>query len=892
MLKINLEFDLSKIHNNIVMEALPQDELEKFDQELKDIENLFPQPLQNNTSKDKFPAQPETKPSSQKAKLESELSQLKTKLKQLENQKLQKQAQSLKSKSSFQLEAKQLSAYLQSLQNEYSSQSSLYSKIKALRESISPLEVRVSSIRKSKLELTALQTQIQNEVSRLENTLNMCAEEIQSRYAQRAEKVALREELEEIYERLKLDYSGNLEDLRTQEKQVNLTHKRLLVAERVQNLELSLFEINSRLEEFKSKVDNSQNDSEKSDSELQEIEDYLSYKSEELSLPQLFDLVLEVNAESNHDLDEQILREQLNEVNRQENLARKEWNKEQTEIGEKMKACQDNWEEVEQLEVYFEEQQRKYRNIFIAIGQWKSEVESVLSEASDFNKVSDDSILTEFKNLLLNQITQEEYEFNFQSQLSKYLELLNKKEEEARKCLQSGSAFFKKCIENLERDKSLILNEKEQLALKLQSYSETQSTPSTQSIEKICSAQEQYLKQERLIVSDTYKLKYILNPMLLQSTQVVSKTKSELSPNEDSIKQFQSEEDSLNFQIENLMKNQKPEIKNSKHFVEVKKSNLQKLTNQIEKTKSNLKKTQEKIKTIETKSEETLKSIEQQAESCKAQIQSLENSLANLGLAKRTSIKINKENSRSKSPMLYENKDLTPPKSHFRNLSENKLQENPVQPIKHQHRMFIKRHSSQGNKLRSIRNSVKSSQEDSQIERVLHERVIPLIKGSTLYIKLSEHSTVFDALSADKSPPESCGYSVRCLSLHKSLTKLEVKQRFKQTPESSISLANVVAPVIPQSTMNILRVQNKRFQAESQHNEKFAEIKENDPQSRVYKQKCLECSFYAFSINLTQGGRVDLIATSYTTFKNWINGLNSLVKHKKYVPKVQSKLES
>jgi hypothetical protein len=54
----------------------------------------------------------------------------------------------------------------------------------------------------------------------------------------------------------------------------------------------------------------------------------------------------------------------------------------------------------------------------------------------------------------------------------------------------------------------------------------------------------------------------------------------------------------------------------------------------------------------------------------------------------------------------------------------------------------------------------------------------------------------------------------------------------------------------------------------------------------MYRQKCLDTTFYPFSLALTQG-RVELIATSYEVLKNWIIGINLLVSNKKHINKIK-----
>lgn len=58
-----------------------------------------------------------------------------------------------------------------------------------------------------------------------------------------------------------------------------------------------------------------------------------------------------------------------------------------------------------------------------------------------------------------------------------------------------------------------------------------------------------------------------------------------------------------------------------------------------------------------------------------------------------------------------------------------------------------------------------------------------------------------------------------------------------------------------------------------------------DKNSEIYKTKCINSTFYPFGIALAKG-RIELIATSYKTFKNWIIGINMLVENKKHLHKL------
>ena len=64
-----------------------------------------------------------------------------------------------------------------------------------------------------------------------------------------------------------------------------------------------------------------------------------------------------------------------------------------------------------------------------------------------------------------------------------------------------------------------------------------------------------------------------------------------------------------------------------------------------------------------------------------------------------------------------------------------------------------------------------------------------------------------------------------------------------------------------------------------------------DINSQVFRERCKNCSWYPFSLALVQGGRIEIIAKGYHNFKQWVNGINALVKFKKLVPRLRQKIE-
>lgn len=168
----------------------------------------------------------------------------------------------------------------------------------------------------------------------------------------------------------------------------------------------------------------------------------------------------------------------------------------------------------------------------------------------------------------------------------------------------------------------------------------------------------------------------------------------------------------------------------------------------------------------------------------------------------------------------------------------------------------------------------------------------------------SLRKAAFDPLLADMVPPETCGYGVRSLKLSQGLDKFEFRQTVKPGIEATLSVASIIRPLVPQLTMDILKIQKKTFDTtnpfskESKIQESLTSIStkalllQRGPNIGLNLEKYLACSFYPFSILLEKGGRLDFVASSYGTFKECINGINALLKYKKSLSHMKNKIEN
>ena len=89
---------------------------------------------------------------------------------------------------------------------------------------------------------------------------------------------------------------------------------------------------------------------------------------------------------------------------------------------------------------------------------------------------------------------------------------------------------------------------------------------------------------------------------------------------------------------------------------------------------------------------------------------------------------------------------------------------------------------------------------------------MPLIQGSVMYKKFSTNyllqQKVFDPLGPNETTPDHCGYGVRFFRLDPTLSYIEVRQHYKSGIESMIDIDDVIKPIIPHTTIDIIKFQN------------------------------------------------------------------------------------
>ncbi|OMJ89634.1 hypothetical protein SteCoe_8173 [Stentor coeruleus] len=187
-------------------------------------------------------------------------------------------------------------------------------------------------------------------------------------------------------------------------------------------------------------------------------------------------------------------------------------------------------------------------------------------------------------------------------------------------------------------------------------------------------------------------------------------------------------------------------------------------------------------------------------------------------------------------------------------------------------------------------------------EQEFFKTIIPLLQGVSVYKKLSQRNSLlvaeYDPLESDN--PEQFGFGLRNIKLNKSLTKIEFRHLQRPGVENFILVESLLAPVIPKHISEMIKAQKKSWLSDSKDgtitpaiNKKYKQMKTSglwnysDP---AFKLKSKEANNYLLFITLEKGGRVEIVATGYSAFKQWVDGINALVKFHKQLGRLRHKI--
>ncbi len=180
----------------------------------------------------------------------------------------------------------------------------------------------------------------------------------------------------------------------------------------------------------------------------------------------------------------------------------------------------------------------------------------------------------------------------------------------------------------------------------------------------------------------------------------------------------------------------------------------------------------------------------------------------------------------------------------------------------------------------------KCSPEDLRLLAVLR----PLVKGHDFYkkfcTKYTSKSPAFDPLKAKINPPANCGYGLRHFRLSEDFCSIVITATQSLGSDFRIPVECVVRPVVPQRTIDIIKAQKATRTTKAGDKEGMvAKIASAMLDREGKRGSCAaaeeDCGYYPFSFELTEKGRLDLIATDYQSLKLWVVGVSALSKNRK-----------
>ncbi|OMJ94993.1 hypothetical protein SteCoe_1686 [Stentor coeruleus] len=822
-------------------------------------------------------------------------------------------------------------------------------KAQVYAESLRPLEQEIVMLEKVKEIIENQFIGFQEKEQVLLNNIYMCKEDIYMILGGKIEYISLREEFEaknEIFVEEYMDELGYFKEKDEYYKKIiKNTNMIIKYKEEVQRLQSKLSFCLVKILNNQEKLSQSIKDIEsiinfsseiKNSLELGRIEDNLSKKCADLDVEDIVNCILEMNSLEKFDIDEVILRLQYNEMRNIESQLRQEFEVEEKYFSESIIMKKYEKYNTENEEEDFRLRKLGFRNKMAAISQWKEEVEFIINQNMPNYSffAQDKTIVQEFlinigktqnaegkkdletlANTYFNKVNIR-YSMiqNYNSQLKEKFSLKQKYTQKK----------FKKRIEilNLQLETTRAKQQVQILLDKEKNIKSEHPVLSKNSIiQTFLGIKSNISSCDNLINSytksvDSIKLliKHIQNQL-----QTLKRTKS---LNKLSLSETIEDQKTTKLQIEKILEKQHKTRLSLMPFIDNDKLLI--LKEKVDNLTSELSKSNKQFMDFETGLQLKLTFIEQEESMLRSQQQALESALRNIEF----------ETSRIKnmeSHFKYDDMDAPNPDillSPFRSKSALKrrnemsnneyftgeikdgnerssiIEGNPylelvVKPLGKKLILSAERNTSTPMKVLNKKYYRFRLEDITQKEKDFLDKIKPLLEGSEIYKKFITKSTAkvqsFEILDSLRIMPEQCGYALRKFFLHKSLNKIHVTQALKPGFESTISSDCLMAPILSLNTILVLKTQghlNKGDLDYDKINDKSRDFVGLDGSSERFNKQCQNIVYYPFCIGLAKGENIELIAKGYEILKQWVNGINALVKYKKLIPKLKSRIEA
>ena len=837
---------------------------------------------------------------------------------------------------------------IETLQQEYNllsgELSSLHHTRKAKRQEkskkfsliLGPLEKAACDISKQKTEYSAALARVVESKTATERCILMTNEEIAGRYLQRAEYIAHREELEAVLSEFLQDNSDALKwvtkEIELNDDLLKIKKRKEAQVEKIKDIEVRIIDMKNLFETV-------------NDNCLEITENNLRDKCLDVGIDTLGDVIMDINTLHGFDIDEEIVKLQMCKVAEAKNEIRSKFVKREAEIKAQIKRYESIYStdnefsisiQIESLKEDLEKEKRWVTCQIGAIDQWLEEAHMALSSTDIIQRytASDEEILNEIKFKIGSRVK----DAQFSIELEDYIKRLQAKattESLVKKCeeLEDEKLKLRKDLMRIIVEEKNVSRELDEVKKKLR-LSDYETLELTNQLEKI---RYEVAFFDKLIENETVLIEKMLKADLNVGQDKIKEDAIQIANMKVQLESLNQSEFNTNRKIENILEKQreemlysleeiktktdefhaarlndlKEEIAHKANLLEIIRKDSESFELESQVKLMELEREESSLKTLKFALERSMKEIEQDKQQL-AQLQkrlielggkdSLSSGTSNMRFSSRSRSmpKANRFSNKSLSPIT---RDLIP--QEFQDIDESTNFTNPyldlVANTLHKPVQILQDRKTLGRSLYGTLGKKFSNmglEDPSHSDKNIFERIAPILEGGELYKKFSQRSSlkqkVFDPL--EKYSPESCGYGIRYFRLNRALDRVDIKQPLKSGVDNCILIDSIHAPIIPQQTLDIIKVQRRGETSDGLDEEdyKYEEMKERgllNPNSIVFQSRAKACNFYPFSIALKEGGRIELVAKGYNTFKKWIEGINTLVKNRKCLPRLRIMLE-
>ena len=791
-------------------------------------------------------------------------------------------------------------------------------------ESLNPIESNLSTIASQHLNLSETLENLQREVERMRNVSYMAREDILSLSTSRAEMILEREGIETQIEMMEFEYCDELEYDQQEDEfiQKMLKFKKTKDPCNIQEIEIqnSIRAVDVNLSNSLAKIKMIEQEflsiCKGNPEEIKTIEDIILEKSKAFNTDSMTSVVVDTNNLEGFDIDEEILKIQLEEVKKAESHMRKLWRAEEEVVLEKIKMAKEYWGSTVELEKELKSMRRIQRIHMASINQWKSKASSSVKISENTAKpVADNIILREFK-AQFSSITYKEHR-KLESLLSAYMSHLEKREKSYNMLLLPHKIKEKAIA---AKEISTLILEKPALALKeIQVKKELQRLESQEKrmlnemketgvIPNPTKAQLYLIKEKLENWDDVYKEKTIKidenKAMLKDCCNTMNLLQKDIDGLKLNLEHLSVEEYKLSSQVANILEKKKTDmlsslqdlLQQSKNPEELK---LYQLKYKTLEASVKLEKVNKELSEFDSKNNEIIAGIEQEDMQLRKDQIEIETELKLLeteqGFIDEYEGKMKKLDEFEATPLALE-QSRSPAEEFYR--KEIRDAGDYGGAIEGSYLEFAEKSLGKQSSLAKGGSRALTKkyyrfklEGTSQPERSFFERIMPLLEGAELYKRSANPVKKSSYNPLDDITPEVCGYCTRYFYLHKSLEKIEIRHPMKPGFEA-IRLDQIVSPKVSKLTMTILHTQghldNEDLDYQSPYPDFISTFSDISTQDLC---KNRENMLYPFTIALTNKDKVRVIAKNYLTFKQWINGINALIKNRKKILKLRTRIE-